>query len=175
MVLAPRVRRVALAVHLTVSLGWIGAALAYLVLGVSAQGAGDPETVRAAWIGMEMVGWFAVVPLAVASLLTGLVIALGTRWGLFRHYWVLFSFTLTTLATALLVLHMPTVSQGAREARGATPSTLDELGGDVLHPAVGLVVLLVVLVLNVAKPKGLTRYGWRKKHEDGKQRPAVRS
>jgi uncharacterized membrane protein len=62
-------------------------------------------------------GWFVIVPLALAALLTGLVMALGTPWGLFRHYWVLIALALTIVATVVLVLHMPTVSSVADAAR----------------------------------------------------------
>ncbi len=111
---------------------------------------------------MEVIGWYAIVPLAFASLLTGLVIALGTKWGLFRHYWVLISLALTVFATVVLLLHMPTVTSSAAVARTANPSEVFALGGDLFHPAVGLLVLLVVTVLNVYKPRGMTTYGWRK-------------
>jgi hypothetical protein len=130
--------------------------------------------VRGAWIAMELTGWFTIVPLALASLLTGLVMALGTQWGLFRHYWVLFSFVLTVMATAVLLLHMPTVSALADVAQEAEGARLDGLGGDLFHPAIGLVVLLVVQMLNVYKPRGMTRYGQHKqaeqRHEQHEQR-----
>ena len=163
--MTPRLRKFALSVHLTFSVGWIGAVLAYLALGVGAVTSQDVQTVRAAWIAMELTGWYVIVPLALASLLTGLVMALGTKWGLFRHYWVLFSFALTILATVVLLLHMPTVSLIADEAQEAEGTSLDGLGGDLLHPGIGLVVLLVVQVLNLYKPSGMTRYGWRKQQE----------
>lgn len=159
--MGPGLRKFALAVHLTVSIGWVGAAAAYLALGIAAAASDDAGTVRAAWIAMELTGWGVVVPLALASLLTGVVVALGTRWGLFRHYWVVFSLVLTVAATAVLLLHMPTVSALADIAREAEGARLEGLGGDVLHPGVGLVVLLVVLVLNVYKPRGTTGYGRR--------------
>ncbi len=165
MVLTPRLRKFALSAHLTFSVGWIGAVLAYLALGVGAVTSQDVQTVRAAWIAMELTGWYVIVPLALASLLTGLVMALGTKWGLFRHYWVLFSFALTILATVVLLLHMPTVSSIADQAQEAEGTSLDGLGGDLLHPGIGLVVLLVVQVLNLYKPPGMTRYGWRKQQE----------
>ncbi len=95
MILTPQLRKLVLAVHITCSVGWIGAVVAYLVLGVSAVTSSDALTVRAAWIAMELTGWFAIVPLALAALLTGLIISLGTAWGLFRHYWVLISLGLT--------------------------------------------------------------------------------
>lgn len=165
MTMAPGVRRFALAAHLSFSVGWIGAVVAYLGLAAAAQASEDAMTVRGAWIAMELVGWYVIVPLAVASLVTGLVMALGTRWGLFRHYWVLFSLALTVFATAVLLLHMPTVSSTADVAREADAARLDTLGGDLGHPAIGLVVLLVVLVLNLYKPRGLTRYGRRRQDE----------
>lgn len=158
-------RKFALSVHLTFSVGWIGAVLAYLALGVGAISSEDVQSVRAAWTAMELTGWYVIVPLALASWLTGLVMALGTKWGLFRHYWVLVSFVLTTFAVVILLLHMPTVSAMADLAQEAEGADLAALGGDLSHPGIGLVVLLVVQVLNLYKPQGLTRYGWRKQQE----------
>jgi len=159
----------ALTAHVTVSVGWIGCVVAYLALGLAAVN-GATRTARAAWTGMDLIGWYVVVPLALASLLSGLLMALGTRWGLFRHYWVLFSLVLTVLSTAVLLLHMPTVSAMAERAQQADAAGLDALGGDLAHPAVGLVVLLVVQVLNVYKPRGLTRYGCRRQEAKGEER-----
>lgn len=155
-------RRAVLSAHLTVSVGWIGAVVAYLGLGAAAVNSSDAQTIRSAWVGMEVIGWFVIVPLAVTSLLSGLVMALGTRWGLFRHYWVAISFVLTLISTGVLVLHMPAVSSTVDVALRSEGAALEDLGGDLFHPAIGLVILLVVQVLNIYKPKGLTRYGWRK-------------
>ena len=162
----PVFRKLALTVHLTFSLGWIGAILVYLALGVGAKTSEDVQTIRAAWIAMELTGWFVIAPLAIASLLTGLIMSLGTPWGLFRHYWVLVTLVLTTLSTVVLLLHMPTVSSQADVARQADGAELAGQGGDLLHPALGLVVLLVVTVLNVYEPRGMTPYGWRKHQEE---------
>ena len=155
-------RKFALTIHLISSVGWIGAVLAYLALGVSAVTSQDLQTVRAAWIAMELTGWVIIVPLALAALLTGLVMSLGTPWGLFRHYWVLFTLVLTILSALVSLVHMPTVSAMAGVAREAGSAAEGRLGGDLLHPGLGLLVLLVITVLNVYKPRGMTRYGWRK-------------
>jgi hypothetical protein len=165
MTMTPGFRKLALTVHLTFSLGWLGAVAAYLALGVSTVTSQNAETVRAAWIAMELTGWFVIVPLALAALLTGLVMSLGSSWGLFRHYWVLITFVLTILSTVVLLLHMPTVSSLADVAREADGAHLVGLGGDLFHAAGGLLVLLVITALNVYKPQGMTPYGWRKQHE----------
>lgn len=165
MILNPRTRKLALSVHLTVSVGWIGSVLAYLALGVTAATTADPGVIRAMWRAMDVTGWYVVVPLAAASLATGVVMAVGTKWGLFRHYWVAISFALTSFSVLVLVLHMPGVTSTAEFAQTAADSQLGELGGDLGHPAIGLVILLAVQVLNLYKPRGLTRYGWRKRHD----------
>ena len=162
MTMTPHLRKFALTVHLTSSVGWLGAVIAYLVLGVSTVTSPDAQTVRAAWIAMELTGWFVIVPLALAALLTGLIMSLGTPWGLFRHYWVLITLVLTLLATIVLLLHMPTVSLLAGMARATDGADLHGAAGDLFHAGGGLLVLLVITVLNVYKPRGLTRYGWRR-------------
>lgn len=144
------------------SVGWVGAVLCYLAIGVAAVTTDTGATIRGAWEAMETMGWFVLVPLAVASLVTGTLMALGTKWGLFRHYWVMVSLVLTVLSVVVLLLHMPTVTATAEVARTADLATLRSLGGDLFHPGVGLVILLFVQVLNIYKPQGLTKYGWRK-------------
>jgi hypothetical protein len=166
MIMAPGVRKLVLTVHLSSSVGWIGAVIAYLALGVAAVTNPETQTVRAMWTAMDVTGWWVIVPLSIASLLTGLVISLGTRWGLFRHYWVLLSLALTLLCTVVLVLHMPTVSSMASLAQTLDGADIRALGGDLFHPAVGLLLLLAVTVLNVYKPAGVTPYGWRKQREE---------
>jgi hypothetical protein len=164
--LSPLLRKLALTVHLTSSVGWIGAVIAYLALGIAAVTSGDTQTIRAAWTGMELTGWWVIVPLAIAALLTGLVMSLGTRWGLFRHYWVLISLGLTSLCTFVLLVHMPSVSAMASVARTADGAELRALAGDLFHPGAGLVLLLLITGLNVYKPAGLTPCGWRKQREE---------
>jgi hypothetical protein len=171
--MTPGIRRFALVVHLVCSVGWIGAVVTYLALGVTAVMSQDPQTVRAAWVGMDVTGWWAIVPLAVGATLTGVVMSLGTQWGLFRYYWVLISLVLTTVCTVVLIVHMPTVSAMASVALRADEVELRSFGGDLFHPGVGLLVLLTIAVLNVYKPAGVTRFGWRKRRERQIGRRAV--
>lgn len=165
--MSQRVRKFALTTHITVSVGWVGAVAAYLALDVTVLIGQDAQMLRAAYLAMELIGLYVIVPLALASLLTGLVMALGTRWGLFRHYWVLISFLLTVFAVVVLLVETQTISQLAHVAADPTTSSaeLRALPGTLLHSGFGLLVLLVITVLNVYKPQGLTPYGWRKLQE----------
>lgn len=168
--MSPTVRRFALSVHLTCSVGWIGAVMAYLALGLTATFGGSPTSVRGAWAAMEIIGWYVLVPLALGSWVTGLVMSLGTRWGLLRYYWVLVSFALTTLAVIVLLVHMPDVSIVVQAIGTTTDDELGQYGGDLFHAAAALVLLLLIQVLNVYKPPGMTPYGWRKskrRHSQG--------
>lgn len=139
----------------------MGAAVGYLAIGIAAETSSSAATVRSSWIAMDLIGWLVIVPMAVGAFISGVALAAGTRWGLFRHYWVIFSLGLTAFATVVLLLHMPGVSLTADVARNATDAHVLSLGGDVPHPAIGLVVLVLVLILNVFRPAGVTRYGRR--------------
>ena len=167
MTMGPRARKFTLAVHVTVSVGWIGAVAAYVALDVATTSNQDPEAVRSAYSGMALIAGYVIVPLAVGSLLSGLVISLGTKWGLFRHYWVVMSLALTAVATAVLFVEMQTINHFAQIAADPATSTdeLRALGSTLPHSIGGILVLLVVLALNMYKPKGMTRYGWRKERE----------
>jgi hypothetical protein len=161
-----------LAIHLTLSVGWFGAVAAYLALDVTTATSRDPQRLRAAYLGMETIATSVIVPLALASLLTGLVMALGTKWGLFRHYWVLISFVLTVIATTVLLIETTTISSLAALAEEPT-TTADQLrsmGSTLAHSIGGMLVLLVVLVLNLYKPRGMTKYGWRRQQRERSMR-----
>jgi hypothetical protein len=121
---------------------------------------GDEQSIRAAYLSMDVVMRYALLPLATLSLVTGIVQALGTPWGLVRHYWVTISLALTTFAFTILVLHLPAV-QDMAETAADPEAEVAHLGGDLFHSIGGLAILLVPLALNIYKPRGMTRYGWR--------------
>lgn len=172
MPITPRLRKVLLSIHLVVSVGWIGAVAAYLALDVATVAANAPATLRAAYLGMDLIVRTVIVPLAIATPATGIVISLSTRWGLFRHYWVVISLILTVAATGVLLSETRTVRALADIA--ADPSTTAEelasLSSTLVHSGGGMLVLGAVLVLSVYKPRGMTRYGWRK--QQGAKRKA---
>jgi hypothetical protein len=115
---------------------------------------------------MEPAAWFVLVPLAFASLFTGLVQALGTAWGLFRHYWVLFKFLINVVATIVLLAYMETFRSMADVAADPT-ADLDAVrnGSPLLHACAALLLLLGATTLAVYKPPGMTAYGRRKQRE----------
>ena len=167
MTMPPRLRKVALTAHVTSSVGWLGAVVVFLALAVVGLTSQDAQTVRGAYLVMEPAAWFVLVPLAFASLLTGIVQSLGTMWGLFRHYWVLLKLLITVFATIVLLIYMQTFRFMAGVA--ADPSA--DLGAvrnasPGLHAALALLVLLVATGLAVYKPRSRTRFGRRKLQEE---------
>ncbi|MQA25170.1 MAG: DUF2269 domain-containing protein [Micromonosporaceae bacterium] len=161
----PRVRKGALTLHVAFSVGWIGAAGGYVAIALAGLTSRDAEVVRAAYLTMELIAWQVLVPLSLGSLVSGLVSSLGTTWGLFRHYWVLFKLLLNLVATAVLLGYAQSIGHIADVAAQPTWSSadLDVLRNSthVIHSTGGLLVLLTALVLAVYKPRGTTPYGQR--------------
>jgi uncharacterized membrane protein len=161
--LAPSLRKLVLTAHVSASVGWLGAVTAFLALAIVGLASPDADTVRGAYLVMEPAAWYVLVPLALASLVTGLVQALGTTWGLFRHYWVLFKLLINVVATTVLLMYMGTFRSMANVA--ADPSS--DLAAvrnpsPLLHAGAALLLLLAATTLAVYKPRGLTWYGQRK-------------
>jgi hypothetical protein len=155
MTMAPGLRKLALTAHISSSVGWLGAIAAFLALAIAGLTRQDAQLVRATALGMEAIGWFVLVPLSLASLLSGLVQSLGTEWGLFRHYWILAKLLINVLANIVLLLFMRQLGSSAYSGSDAP----------VVHAAVALSLLLLATVLSVYKPRGVTPYGWRKQRE----------
>lgn len=158
-------RKALLATHVLASVGWIGAVLIYLALGIAAVTSSDATLVRAAYVAMDWAAWVVLVPLAVASLVTGVVQSLVTKWGLVRHYWVIFKLVITVVATAVLVTYTGTLDAFADIAT-ADPFTDKHLGllrsrSVVVHSTGALVLLFAATLLAVYKPTGVTKRGHR--------------
>jgi hypothetical protein len=185
MLMTAGVRKFALTTHITSSVGWLGSVAAFLALAIAGVSSGDSQMVRAAYLAMHLTTWFVIVPLSLASLLTGLIDALGTPWGLFRHYWVVTKLLLTMLATVILLVHTQPIDHVADVASRMELAAGDlrqlrlQLVGDA---AAALFVLCMTTTLSVYKPWGMTPYGIRMQSEttaswrpaDRRPRPAGR-
>jgi len=169
MTMTPRLRKLTLTAHVASSIGWFGAVAAFLALAVAGLTSRDAQLVRAAYLAMALTTWFAIVPLALVSLLSGTISSLGTKWGLVRHYWILVKLLITILITVLLLVHMQPIDLLA-SASAKTTVLSANLGGlriqMVAYAIAALLVLLVLTALSVYKPPGMTRYGWRKQQEE---------
>jgi hypothetical protein len=163
MIMGAGLRKFALTAHVTSSVGLLGAIASFLALAIAGLTSRHDTMVQAAYVAMELTASFVIVPLAFAALLTGLIQSLGTRWGLFRHYWVLAKFVLTVFATVIMLLKMKLISYAAGIA-GTTLSSGDLRQAGIqlmVHAAAGLLLLLVPAALSVYKPRGTTPYGAR--------------
>lgn len=163
----PRIRKFVLLVHIISTISWIGAVASFLALAIFGLNGQDIQIVSASYLSMDLTARFVIVPLSIISLLSGLIQALGTKWGLFRHYWVLIKFLLTVFSAIVLYLQLEPISYIA-SLEAETILSSSNLHGVrvslVVHAVGGILVLLVATALSVYKPRGMTRYGWRKQN-----------
>jgi hypothetical protein len=162
MAMTPRLRKFALLTHVVASVGWLGAVvfLALAIIGLTSQ---DSELVRGAYLAMEPTARFVLVPLAFASLTTGLVQSLGTTWGVFQHYWVVLKLLLNVFSIVILMVYMGIFRLMAALAGDTTVELATVRNpSPVVHAGLALMVLVVATTLAVYKPFGLTPYGIRK-------------
>ena len=176
MTLTPPLRKLVLTAHVTLAVGWLGAVAAFVPLAIAGLTSQDAQIVRSAYIAMELIARFVIVPLSFAPLITGPLLSLGTPWGLFRHYWILAKLLITVLSTIILMVHLQPINALAAAAVRTTLFSADLRQMQVqmvVASAAALVALLVATALAVYKPRGVTPYGWRKQYEQRTQSAGV--
>ena len=157
-------RKLVLTAHVASSVATLGAVAAFLALALVGLNGGDRQAATGVYQAMEVIAWTVILPLIIASLITGLIQSMGSEWGVFRHYWIVAKLAINVLATAILLLHMRPIGILARAAEshalaGAGLSKLQvQLG---VNAVAAVVVLLVATALSIYKPTGLTPHGER--------------
>lgn len=153
-------RRAALVVHVVASAGWLGLTLGLLALGITAAGTGSAVTVEASVRAMKLFADWLLLPLAFLTFLSGMLLSLGTKWGLARHRWVYTKFWLTLATTTATVFALrPGVN--AAVAAVAAGGPLPDAGDVLFGPIVSASAYVFMTVISVLKPWGLTRRGQR--------------
>ncbi len=153
-------RRASLVVHAAASAGWLGLTLGLFALGVTAATTGSAVTVEASVRAMKLFADWLLLPLAFLTLLSGLLLALGTPWGLARHRWVYTKFWLTLATTTATVFALrPGVNDAVFAVAAGEP--VPDAGDILFGPVVSLSAYLFMTVISILKPWGLTRRGRR--------------
>ncbi|MFB9390136.1 DUF2269 domain-containing protein [Streptomyces coeruleoprunus] len=161
-------RRALVVVHVAVSVSWLGLSLGLLALGVTAYGTADASLTEAAYRAMKVFSDWLLPPIALTTLVSGLLLALGTPWGLARHRWVWIKFWLTLATTAATLFALrPEIAHAA--AVGVPDSSL------VAAPAVSTSAYLFMTAISLLKPWGPTRRGRRLRESQHGRAPGRRT
>ncbi|WP_328506975.1 DUF2269 domain-containing protein [Streptomyces sp. NBC_00391] len=153
-------RRALLVVHVIASAAWLGLTLGLLALGAAAGTTSSAAVVEASVRAMKLFADWLLVPVGLLTFTSGLLLSLGTPWGLARHRWVYTKFwlTLATLTATVLALR-PGVNTAVTAVAAVLPAARRR---DVLFgPVVSLCAYVFMTVISVLKPWGLTRRGRR--------------
>jgi hypothetical protein len=170
--LSPAARKTTLILHLIASMAWLTLMICVFVLAVVALTTPDADTLRTAYRAMPLLGDALILPLSVLSLGSGLLLALGTRWRLFRFHWVAVKFWLTLAATFASNLALTARLHEAAHAATRHPTgsiaemDLGFLPYNLLIISCAAIALYTVnVVLSVVKP-----WGVRARYKGGRDR-----
>lgn len=146
--LSPFLRKLVLTLHIIVSVGLLGDSAGYLAVAIRAAASTDPGMINSSCQTLRMFAFVFGIPLSFASLLTGVLLGLGTRWGVFRYPWV----------TTKLLLNVSVIAVGALVLRAGMNAMLTGHGGAegrlIAGAAYDVVALTAATALGVFKPGG---------------------
>ena len=139
--LPKRGRRALLVAHVLSSVAWFGIAAFVLFLVVVARSTGDVGYARTIYRIVETSIWLSV-PTGVVSGATGLVLGLGTPWGVVKHWWlVLKEIAFVPLVVTDFLVIAPTAHELAHGG-----------SAELIGPAIGHCVLLALAtVVSIVK------------------------
>lgn len=166
--MSPSLYRLMLIVHVVSSVAWMGAEAVLLTLAIIGINTGSPETLRAVYVTMGLFGPWFYIPLAFVALASGVVLSLGTKWGLVSHYWVVVKLIINiALAGGGTAFVMGMVRDAANHASNAPAGGLTAamIGGQrfslVGAFTVGMGLLTIATILSYYKPWG--RLPWARR------------
>src|ERR1700754_2335479 len=155
--LSGRPRKAALVTHIVSAGTWFGMDIVMAVLVFTAIGT-DSDQTRA--VTYQALAIFAVWPMAIAGLAclaSGVLLGLGSKYGLVRYWWVAVKLALNlVLSSLILFLLLPGIYEAARQGRrlaDGQPATI--VASDLAFPPiVSLTALLIAVILSFFKPWG---------------------
>lgn len=155
----PRTRKGVLVAHIVAAGAWIGLDVMLGVLVFTPLLTSDTAVAALCYQAMPLLFW-PILGSGLMSLLTGVVLGLGTHHGLVRHWWVLVKLVLNVVLTALVVVllgpAMDEAAEAGRRLAAGVPAGVD-LSSLVFPPLVSGTSLVVATVLAVYKPWGRVR------------------
>lgn len=153
----PFLRKLNLAAHISISVGWLGAVVVFLALAITGLNSQNTQLVRACLLAMKISAWFVILPFCLTALATGIVQAAWTKWGLFRYYWIVVKLFLTLGSTILLLLHLQPINELANAALQPAfshsenaPKIIDLIA----KSGAAILVLLFITTISFYKPWG---------------------
>ncbi len=145
--LSASARRAVLTVHIVASVGLLGDVAAVLAVNVKAATTADPELAAASY---ELLALFTVlfgIPLSFISLLSGIVLGIGSKWGVLRYAWVA---TKLGLLVSVILVGALVLGPGTEAMRTGADGAETRL---VLGAGWDVVALSVATGLSVYKPR----------------------
>ena len=143
-----RAYKLVLTGHILGSVGWFGIAVFVLFAFVVSEATGDRALATGMLRTIETIPWLSI-PVGVVAVATGVVLSLGTKWGLVRHWWVVAKIL---IAIVVIVTDALVIGAAAHDHLVHATSPGDLYGPTIAHT----VVLGVATLLSVLKPRGRT-------------------
>jgi hypothetical protein len=167
--LGGRTRKAILVTHVIAAGVWIGLDAAMAVLVFTAMGTDERATAATALQALRLVTVWPMFIAGLLSLVTGVLLGLGSKYGLVRYWWVLVKLVLNVVLCVLVLFALrggvdDAAATGRAIAAGATAAWSS--GDMIFPPIVSPAALVLAFVLSVFKPWGRVR---RQPKADGRR------
>lgn len=150
-----------LSLHIATGGLWFGTAFCSVALALSIVLLNPGDAIHGINLARNIIGQYIIVPAAVFSVITGVLLCSFTNWGFFKHYWVIAKQLITLLLIVLgsvwlgpMTKEMTSLSEVGRSQVLQNPDYLALQNTVTFGGTLQTLVLLAVIIVSTVKPWG---------------------
>ncbi|TDQ39805.1 hypothetical protein [Aureibacillus halotolerans] len=154
-------KRWLLTLHLLFAGILLGVSVTFLVLSITAATTNDQSVLLASYTSMHTLATSAVRASTIGTVVTGILLSIWTKWGLFTFYWIIAKEILTLISIGLGIVGMyiwtlDAMSMTTEEGFSAMQNPAFQINQIQLFSGIFLqiVSLVAMFILSVFKPWG---------------------
>jgi hypothetical protein len=147
--------------HVGVNAVWFGVALAMMLMAVANLKTTNGDELYAVNAMVKLLDDFVVIPMAIASVLTGTLLCWLTVWGFFKFYWVITKWIATTVLISFGTFwlgpwtnSMTAIADIERVKALTNPLFMFDIHGVIIGGAIQVICLFVIIAISIIKPWG---------------------
>ncbi|WHZ05677.1 hypothetical protein QNH48_14040 [Neobacillus sp. YX16] len=145
-----------LSAHILFSAIWLGVTVTFLILSISVLMTNDSQVIKAYYTSMLQMEQTAGRASLIGTVITGLILSLFTKWGLFKFYWIITKEILTFICMVLgfICIYYWTINGIHLSEQSISDQFIANHYQLMVWIIIQVILLAILFIISVFKPWG---------------------
>ncbi|RDW22439.1 hypothetical protein CWR48_01660 [Oceanobacillus arenosus] len=154
MKLSIRAKRWLLITHILFAAIMFGNMVTFLILSITITASNDPQLIESCYQVMLLLSGSSIRASTIGTTVTGILLCVLTKWGLFKFYWIIVKEVLTILLIGINIWGMYSWTLRALDIFTVTGLQINH-GELLIGISIQLISLIIIFTISVFKPWGI--------------------